>query len=584
MAATKFCNELKFCVTADVDSRVTDGALRAQVRRLEQELAKKDAVIAGLEALLADRDAQIAKLTADVATLQKLVNTLMAQRRGGIRVPEGQGLLFADGAPDVTAADAPSGEAKDADDSDGEDGDDETDSPPAKPPARGTKRTPGKIDTTGLPRTREVHDLPEDQRIDPVSGKPLVPIGEKVTEELDYQRARIHVKELVQILYGLPPEEAEHREMAPKSAPLPPKPFENCIASAVLLAWILVQKFCNHLPLYRQQRIFERDGMRLSRKTQCDWALASAGLLEPIVECLMQKIRAGPPRTVGSGKPVLQLDDTPVKCQGGRGEPNFQARLWVFVNPEVSGVVYRFTPGRDSASLADLLGDFEGWLIGDGYGGNHAAAKKVVKAELSAGIRIGGCWAHVIRKFREAAKEGKATAKLFRSLIKKLYAIEYEADEAGLSHEARAELRQLRSKPLVLELFQHAWQLRGKFSDAGTMAKAIDYVRNQHRALRCFLEDGRIPIDNNASERAIRPIAIGRKNWLFAGSMRGGRAAATVFSLTESCRLAGVDPVDYLADVLVRVGSHPARRVEELLPHNWARLFAKMPAAEAALA
>jgi transposase len=375
----------------------------------------------------------------------------------------------------------------------------------------------------------------------------------------------------VQILYGLPPEEAEHREMAPKAAPLPPKPFDNCIASALLLAWILVQKFCNHLPLYRQQRIFERDGLRLSRKTQCDWSLASAGLLEPIVEYLMRKIRAGP---------VLQIDDTPVKCQGGRGEPNFQARLWAFVNPEVSGVVYRFTPGRDSASLADLLGDFEGWLVGDGYGGNHAAAKKVVKAELSAGIRIGGCWAHVYRKFRDAAKEAPGTARLFRNLIKKLYEIEREADEAGFTPEARTEIRQLRSTPLVLEIFQHAWRLGGQFSDAGAMAKAIGYVRNQHRALRCFLEDGRIPIDNNACERAIRPIAIGRRNWLFAGSMRGGRAAATVFSLVESCRQAGVDPVDYLADVLVRVSSHPASRIEELLPENWARLFGKKPAAE----
>jgi transposase len=383
------------------------------------------------------------------------------------------------------------------------------------------------------------------------------------------------VIEHVQKLYGLPPEEAEHRKMVPKAAPLPPKPFDNCIASAFLLAWILVQKFCNHLPLYRQQRIFERDGMRLSRKTQCDWALASAGLLEPIVECLMRRIRAGP---------VLQIDDTPVKCQGGRGEPNFQARLWAFVNPEVSGVVYRFTPGRDSASLADLLGTFNGWLVGDGYGGNRAAAEKVVEAELSSGIRVSGCWAHVNRKFRDAAKESAATSKLFRGLIQKLYEIERQADEARLSHEARAEYRRLRSKPVVLDIFLNAWRLGGRFSDAGVMAKAIGYLRNQHRTLRRFLEDGRIPIDNNACERAIRPIAIGRRNWLSAGSLRGGRAAATVFSLVESCRQVGVDPVDYFADVLVRVSSHPASKVAELLPENWARLFGKKPVAEPTLA
>lgn len=130
----------------------------------------------------------------------------------------------------------------------------------------------------------------------------------------------------------------------------------------------------------------------------------------------------------------------------------------------------------------------------------------------------------------------------------------------------------------MLDVFTRAWQLGGRFSDAGSMAKAIGYLRNQHRPLRRFLEDGRIPIDNNACERAIRPIAIGRRNWLFAGSLRGGRAAAVVFSLAESCRIVGVDPLDYFADVLNRVGTHPASRVDDLLPQNWSRLFGRMPA------
>lgn len=543
--------------------------LQHEIETLRRQLKMRDVEIAGLKALLEDRDAAIARVSSDLAKLQALMNQLLSRRRGGgLHVPEGQGLLFSKGEPGAPSADAGSSDDEDA-------GDEEDDSPAPARRRKSAKRTPGKIDTTGLPRTRTIHDLPEDQRIDAVSGKQLVCIGERVTEELDYQRGRLQVIEHVQMLYGLPPEEAEHRVMAPKASPLPPRPFDNCIASAYLLAWILVQKFCNHLPLYRQQRIFERDGMRLSRKTQCDWALASAWLLEPIVECLLRRIRAGP---------VLQIDDTPMKCQGGRGEPIFQARLWAFVNPEVSGVVYRFTPGRDSASLADLLGTFGGWLVGDGYGGNRAAAKKVVEAELSSGIRISGCWAHANRKFRDAAKESASTSKLFRGLIQKLYEVERQANEAGLSHEARAELRRQRSKPVVVDIFLNAWRLGGRFSDAGVMAKAIGYLRNQHRALRRFLEDGRIPIDNNACERAIRPIAIGRRNWLFAGSLRGGRAAATVFSLVESCRLAGVDPVDYFADVLVRVGSHPASRVEDLLPENWVRLFGKKPAAEAILA
>ena len=195
-------------------------------------------------------------------------------------------------------------------------------------------------------------------------------------------------------------------------------------------------------------------------------------------------------------------------------------------------------------------------------------------SKLSIGIRLAGCWAHVFRKFRDALKEAPGTARLFLELIKKLYEVEREADEDRLTPEARAQLRQLRSRPALADIFKHATRLGPQFSDAGLMAKAIGYLRNQHRPLRCFLEDGRIPIDNNACERAIRPIAVGRRNWLFAGSMRGGRAAAVVFSLAESCRIAGIDPIDYFADVLVRVGTHPASRVDELVPANWARLFA----------
>jgi transposase len=576
MATKNFCSKLKFCDVGGVAMAVTHGALQAENEALRRELAQKDIVIAEQRAMIADRDATIVRLAGDLAKLHTAMTSLLGQRRGGrggLHVQPGQMLLFAEFAMVEPPAETPSESAESASNEEAGD-DEESERPKRKPRGEGKRRPPGTIDTTGLPRERQVHDLAEEERIDPVSGKPLVSTGERVTEELHYQRARIVVIEHVQPEYGLPPEEAEQRKMAPMMAPLPPKPFANCIASAVLLAWVLVQKFCNHLPLYRQQSIFERDGLRLSRKTQCGWALASAELLVPIADCKMRQIRAGP---------ITQLDDTPIQCQGGRGERNFQARLWAFVNPEVPGVAYQFTPGRDSASLAALLGDTVRWLIGDGYGGNRAAANKVVAQNtLSPGIRLGGCWAHVNRKFKDAAKEAPGTARLFRDLIRKLYDIEHEADEAKLDPEARVELRRQRSMPVLLDIYRHAWKLRGQFSDAGSMAKAITYVRNQHRPLRVFLEDGRIPIDNNACERSIRPIAIGRRNWLFAGSMRGGRAAAVVFTLVECCRQARVDPVDYFADVLVRVGSHPASKVEELLPENWARLHCPKPAAEPA--
>jgi len=263
-----------------------------------------------------------------------------------------------------------------------------------------------------------------------------VPVGEKVSEELDFIRARLRVIVHRRVVYGLPPEEAKERQVTPVVADMPPRPLENCIAGAMLLAWLLVQKYGNHLPLYRQEQIFGRDGLRLPRQTLCDWALAAAEVLLPIVECLMKLIRAGP---------VMQLDDTPVMCQGGRGEANFQAYLWTFVNPQVNAVVYRFTSGRASDLLAAELGDFHGVLLGDGYSGNRAAANKV-----SGEIVIAGCWAHVVRKLRDAGSEAPGTAKLFRDDVRKLYAIEQEADEQRLDREARGARRQQEARPYSL--------------------------------------------------------------------------------------------------------------------------------------
>lgn len=527
--------------------------LQRQNAKLRQQLAERDAAIA-------DRDARIAKLAGDVAKLQTAVKQLLAQRGGGHRVPEGQGLLFPEAASDPTPESEASGDGDDA-----ADGDSDEDDCPRHQPGKGDRtRTPRKMDTAGLPREDRLHDVPEDQRLDPATGKPLVQVGEKVFEELDFMRAQLVVIVHRQPIYGLPPSEAEHRELTPVMVDLPPRPLENCAASATLLAWLLVQKYANHLPLYRQEQIFGRDGLRLPRQTLCDWVLAAADVLRPIAECMMAKIRAGP---------VMQLDDTPVMCQGGRGEPNFQACLWTFVNPEVDGVAYRFTPGRASEPLATEFGDFSGTLVGDGYSGHSAAANKVAGK-----IAIAGCWAHVTRKFRDAASEAPGTARLFRADIRKLYEIEREADAAGLEPQARAALRQQKAMSIVIDIYSRAWRQYGQFNDAGSMAKAIGYLRRQHLPLRRFLEDGRIPIDNNACERAIRPIAIGRRNWLFAGSIRGGRAAAVVYTLIECCRLANVDMVSYLADVLVRVATHPASRVEQLLPAHWATQIAPQTA------
>lgn len=537
-------------------------ALQLENRRLKKQLAACDAIIA-------DQIALTRKLQREIEQLQAIVKQLLATRSGGHRIPESQGLLFPDLAIAPDGIDA-SNDAAAEDDA----GDSEDDCPrSSRGNGKGLKRTPGKVDTTGLPVEERVHDIPEEQRIDLATGKPLIVVGEKVFDEIDYIRAQLVVVRHRQLVYGLPPAEAEHRKVAPTVADLPIRPLEKCAASARLLAWLVVQKYANHLPLYRQEQIFGRDGKRMPRQTLCDWALRAAELLEPIAACQMALARAGP---------VMQLDDTPVKCQGGRGESNFQAYLWSFVNPEVDGVAYRFTSGRSKELIAAELGDFEGTLVGDGYRGNRAAAENV-SARTGKPILLGGCWAHAIRKFRDAIKEAPSMARLFRADIRRLFEIEREADEAELDPNERAAYRMLKSKPVLIDIYSRARACVGRYNEAGTLNKAIRYIRGQYRPLRRFLEDGLVPIDNNACERAIRPIAVGRRNWLFAGSMRGGRAAAVIYTLIECCRLADIDMVSYLEDVLVRVATQPARLVQQLLPANWAKRFAPT-ASELALA
>ena len=541
--------------------------LQREYESLSAQLADRDAQLADRDAQLAERDAQIEQLVSEVKVLHDSVKRLLASRGNGHVMHAGQELLFSDAPAAVQESETDQVSTDETPEHADEAPDGETAADRPKQAHR-PKSPSRKIDTSALPRSERVHELPEDQRFCPETGLPLVPIGEKVFDEIDYERARLVLVRHRRVVYGLPPELAEQRTASPRTSPLPARALEGCAASADLLARILVQKYSSHLPLYRQEEIFARDGLRLPRQTMCDWVLRAAGALQPIADRLLASIRDGP---------VTQLDDTPVMCQRGKGKKQFQAYLWTFVNPEVDGVAYRFTPGRGSDLIAEHIEGVAGYLVGDGDSGNQAAARKV-----GGEITMAGCWAHSTRKYREARSEAPGTAKLFGDDIKELYAVEAEADAAGLDAAARQALRREKSRPIVARLLWRGRRLRTNHSDAGLMAKAIGYMLNQRKPLRRFLEDGRVPLDNNACERSIRPVAVGRRNWLFAGSVHGGQAAATIYTLVQSCRLAKVDVERYLADVLVRVNCHPARRIDELLPANWARLAAAEPTDAAA--
>jgi len=432
-------------------------------------------------------------------------------------------------------------------------------------PRHQRRNAPRELAYAALPREHVHHELPELERVFPVTQKELVFVGEKQSEVLEYSPARLIVIVHHRHVYGLRAEDQAERKAEPIVAPAPVQPLEDVRVGAGLLAWILVQKYDNHLPLYRQQAIFGREGLALPRQTMCDWVMASAHQLEPIQRALKERILA-------SG--VVQLDDTPVKCQSRSGGELFEARLWTYLSPQVSGVVFDFTLDRTHEHVLEFLGeDIAGYLVGDGYAGYTTIVGKRPSVIQT------GCWAHVLRKYRDALKDSPAQASPMMSLIAALFDVETAAIESKLDPASVLALREERSRPILDRIRLLAESLRSHGSEQEAFGKAQTYLFKQWPALARFLEDGRVPFHNNSCERAIRPVAVGRRNWLFTGSERGGRAAAIAYSLIESCRRVEVDPYVYLRDVLVRVATHPASRVDELTPDRWKLLFGPQSAA-----
>lgn len=397
-----------------------------------------------------------------------------------------------------------------------------------------------------LPREIETLDLPEEQKPCPCCGGARHVIGELVTEKLDYVPAQLKVLQTRRPKYAC-------RTCAGEVAvaPLPPQAIEQGIAAPGLLAHVLVSKFVDHQPLNRQEAIFRRQGIELPRSTLTDWVLACGDLLKPLYGRLVEVVR---------GYDILHGDDTPVPLQAkGR---TVTARAWNYLAPEPNLVVYEFTEDRAGTHPVSWLKDWRGYLVADAYAGYDRLFQ-------SGAIREVGCWAHARRKFFEVAKQakGKGLAQEAVARIGAFYHLESGWKE--LAPEERRRRRQEETAPL-LEAFRAWGELHlPTLLPQGPLAKAFAYTLNHWGALTRFLEDGRLPLDNNAAERALRPLALGRKNWLFAGSLRGGQAAAVVLSLLQSAKLQGINPFAYLRDVLARLPSARAADLDALLPHRW---------------
>lgn len=492
-------------------------------------LLDKEARIAELEAALAARDSLIAALRVQLAQLRRMTFGQSSEKLS-LQIEQLE-----------LALEELEGEAELAD---------------VRKPATAPCDRPTPI------RSLPAHLPREERRIEPAAGTctcpdcggALRPLGEDSDEMLDVLPVQWRVMRTVRPKYSCRACEKIVQ------APAPPKAIARGKATFGTLAHVVVNKFDHHLPLYRQAEIMAAQGIELDRSTLAGWAGQAAALLDPIVSRIREEgLKVG----------KLHADDTPVPMlDPGKGK-TATARLWTYVvDDRTSGaktpalVWYRFTPDRSGIHPQTELKTFAGLLQADGYAGYDRLYE-------SGGVREVACWAHFRRKIFE--NHATSPTPLTTNLLDRIAALyRHEAEIRGQPPDLRRQHRQQHSKPLIDDLRTVIDDALRRLSPKSAMAKALAYGRKRWTALTRFLDDGRAEIDNNIAERAIRSIAIGRKNWLFAGSKAGGERAAAIYSVIETCKLNGVEPQAYIADVIEKIASDwPASRWDELMPWNW---------------
>jgi transposase len=406
-----------------------------------------------------------------------------------------------------------------------------------------------------LPRRTQVHEpRPECRQC----GGAMRKVGEDVSEVLEYVPGRFEVIRHVR------PALSCRRCETMAQTPMPALPIPRGIAGPRLLAHVLVAKYCDHLPLYRQSEIYARDGVDLDRALLAEWVGKAAWLLDPLIEKIAVHVMAGD---------VIHADDTPVPVLAPGNGKTKTGRFWVYLRderphggPAPPAAVYRYTPDRKGERCRDHLKDFSGHLHADGYAG----FKELYEARggRPAAVTEVACWAHVRRKFHDIHKAtGSSVAFEALERIGALFAV--ERDSKGRPPDERAAVRRYQAHPLIDELGSWFDATLPKLSGRSELAGAIRYARARWPALTRYIDDGRLEISNNAVENAIRPLALGRKNYLFAGSDAGGMRAAHIYTLIRTADLNGLEPEAYLADILARIGEYPINRVDELLPWTW---------------
>jgi len=417
------------------------------------------------------------------------------------------------------------------------------------------KRTPCKGHGRGrLPaqvqRQREEYDLAPEQKACPHCQAELKLLGEETSERWEYVPASLQVIEQVCKKYGCP------KGCTVVTASKPMQPIEKGLAGPGLLAHVTVSKYADHQPLHRQEEMFGRQGVKLSRKTMCDWMRRTAQLLMPLFMLMRQRVLMSK---------ALQTDDTPVAVLDPELPRTRTGRIWTYVGDrDHPFTVYDYTPNRSRDGPDEFLKEFRGYLQADAYTGyDH------LYVDPAREITEVACLAHVRRKFYEAQSTDLMRSMVMLAYIGLLYDVEREARDRQLDSPGRLALRQEKSLPILEDMETYLRRQQTLVLPKEPIAEAIGYALKNWTALKRYCEDGDLAIDNNGAERSLRGVAVGRKNWMFFGSDRGGQTAAVLTSFTTSCKRLRIDPFLYLRDVIGRISAHPANRLEELLPDNW---------------
>lgn len=373
-------------------------------------------------------------------------------------------------------------------------------------------------------------------------------IGEEITEELDYEPGRLFVRRYIRPKYV----SGDNQKIL--IAPMVDRPLPRAIAGAGLLTQIVIDKYMDHLPLNRQMERLKREGITLPYSTLTDWVSATCRLLEPLYEALKKEV---------AGSDYLHVDETPVKVlDKDKKGTTHRGYFWVYHNSLADLVLFDYQMGRGREGPEGMLEGFKGYLQSDGY-----SAYEIFSGRE--GVKLLHCMAHARRKFFEAQNNDAERARYVLTRMQLLYDIERRCRQQQLSEQQVYELRQKEAVPVLEALGEWMKKACTEVLPKSAMGQALAYSITRWKELMVYASDGKLHIDNNPVERSIRPVAVGRKNYLFCGSHEAAQRSAMLYSLMGTCKLHGINPFIYLKDVLTRIALHPVNKVGELLPHHW---------------